>query len=219
MVEEPGQKPSLKDHFTLNDYTNPSCVRMPAATGYFEIKTSTISHLPNFYGKSNEDPYQHLNEFNDLCTTFNVQHLTENALKLRLFPFSLKDKAKQWLNSLPSNSITTWAQLHQAFLTKFYPIRKTMEMRNAITNFVMLDGESFHETWERFNDFQRKCPHHEILGWQLIKSFYDGLPDQHRHMIDSACGGTFFSKTEDEAKALFETLAENSQHQIGRAHV
>ena len=31
-------------------------------------------------------------------------------------------------------------------------------------------------------------------------------------MIDSACGGTFFSKTEDEAKALFETLAKNSQH-------
>ena len=152
MAEEQEQKPPLKDHFTPNDYTNPSCIQVPAVTGHFEIKPSTISYLPNFYGKSNEDPYQHLNEFNDLCTTFNVQHLTENALKLRLFPFSLKDKAKQWLNSLPSNSITTWAQLHQAFLTKFYPISKTMEMRNAITNFVMLDGESFHEAWERFND-------------------------------------------------------------------
>ena len=31
-------------------------------------------------------------------------------------------------------------------------------------------------------------------------------------MIDSACGGTFFNKTEDEAKVLFETLSENSQH-------
>ena len=83
MAEEQEQKPPLKDHFTPNDYTNPSCIQVPAVTGHFEIKPSTISYLPNFYEKSNEDPYQHLNEFNDLCTTFNVQHLTENALKLR----------------------------------------------------------------------------------------------------------------------------------------
>ena len=69
MAEEQEQKPALKDHFTPNDYTNPSCIQMPAATGHFEIKPSTISYLPNFYRKSNEDPYQHLNEFNDLCTT------------------------------------------------------------------------------------------------------------------------------------------------------
>ena len=88
MADEP--KLPLKDNFMLNEYTNLTCIQMPAATGQFEIKPSTISHMPNFYGKSNEDPYQHLNEFNDLCTTFNVQHLTENALKLRLFPFSVR---------------------------------------------------------------------------------------------------------------------------------
>ena len=76
----------------------------------------------------------------------------EDALKLRLFPFSVKDKGKQWLNFLPVNSITIWAQLCHAFLTKFYPISKTMEMYNVITNFTMLDGETFHEAWERFND-------------------------------------------------------------------
>ena len=83
MAEEP--KLPLKDHFMPNEYTNPTCIQMPIVTGQFEIKSSTISHVPNFYGKSNEDPYQHLNEFNDLCITFNVQHLTKNALKLRLF--------------------------------------------------------------------------------------------------------------------------------------
>ena len=31
-------------------------------------------------------------------------------------------------------------------------------------------------------------------------------------MLDSACGGTFFNKIEDETKALFDTLSENSQH-------
>ena len=87
-----------------------------------------------------------------------------------------------------------------------------MQMRHAITNFTQTDGESFHEVWERFNDLIRRCPHHEILPWQLVKSFYDRIFDQYRQMIDAACGGTFFNKNKNEVWALFETLSENSQH-------
>ena len=87
-----------------------------------------------------------------------------------------------------------------------------MEMRHAITNFTQLDGEPFHEAWERFNELIRRCLYHEILPWQLVKSFYDGIFDKYRQMIDAACGGTFFNKNEDEVWALFETLSENSQH-------
>jgi len=61
--------------------------------------------LPSFYGLNNEDPYKHLDEFLEICTTVKIQNLTDDALKLRLFPFSLKDRAKQWLNSLEANSI------------------------------------------------------------------------------------------------------------------
>ena len=108
------------------------------------------------------------------CVPLSISNIWQR-MPSRLFPFSQKDKAKQWLNSSPSHSIPIWAQLHHAFLT--YAISKSMEMCNAITNFTMLDGELFHEAWERFNDLQRKCPHHEILRWQLVKSFYDGLSD------------------------------------------
>lgn len=206
------QPQPLKTHFVPTTYTNPSCLQMPVVTGHYEIRPQTIQMLPSFYGKSNEDPYQHLNEFLELCTTVNVQNLSENALKLRLFPFSLKDRAKHWLGSLPTNSITTWAQLQQEFLKKYFPIGKTNDMRRAISNFTQLDGESFHEAWERFLDLQRKCPHHDIMRWQLVQSFYDGITEQNRQMVDSACGGTFLNKNQDEAWDLFETLSENSQH-------
>ena len=118
----------------------------------YEIKSSTIQMLPSFYGLSNEDPYKHLDEFIDICSTLRLQNFNEDALRMRLFPFSLKDKVKHWLNSLPQDSITSWAQMQQEFLKKYFPIGKTNQIRKAITGFSQIDGESFHETWERMKD-------------------------------------------------------------------
>ena len=107
---------SLKEYFTHSTYNSPSCIQLPeiAATS-FEIKSSIIQMLPSFNGLDNEDPYNHLGEFLEICTTFKLQNLTDDALKLRLFPFSLKNKAKYWLHSLGANTITTWAQMQQVF--------------------------------------------------------------------------------------------------------
>ena len=78
-------------------------------------------------------------------------------------------------------------------------------IRKAITSFSQIEGEQFHETWERMKDFLRKCPHHQVPRWQLVQYFYDGLTEKDWQMVDSSCGGTFMLKSEDEAWALFET--------------
>jgi hypothetical protein len=39
-------------------------------------------------------------------------------IKLKLFPFSLRGKAKDWLLSLPKNSIDSWAKCKDAFIFK-----------------------------------------------------------------------------------------------------
>jgi len=54
--------------------------------------------------------------------------MTEESLKLRLFPFTLKEKAKAWLLSLQPGSIFTWADLAEAFYRKFYSKQKTATM-------------------------------------------------------------------------------------------
>ncbi|MED6188780.1 hypothetical protein PIB30_089158 [Stylosanthes scabra] len=41
------------------------------------------------------------------CGSSICNGVTSDAIKIRLFPFSLRDKAKQWLNSQPQGSITT----------------------------------------------------------------------------------------------------------------
>ncbi|GAV60406.1 hypothetical protein CFOL_v3_03937, partial [Cephalotus follicularis] len=117
------QRQPLSEHFTPRAYTTASCIRVPAVkAAQYEIKSSIIQMLPSFYGLANEEPYKHLDEFIEICSTFKIQNLSEDALKLTLFPFSLKDRAKQWLPSIGCVIITMWAQLQQEFLKKYFPI-------------------------------------------------------------------------------------------------
>jgi hypothetical protein len=46
-----------------------------------------------------------------------------------------------------------------------------------------------------------------------VQSFYEGLTESNRQMVDAPCGGTFMIKSEDEGWILFENLSNNSiQH-------
>ncbi|CAN6487250.1 unnamed protein product [Victoria cruziana] len=172
--------------------------------------------LSSFHGLAIEDPYRHLDEFLDVCTTVKILHVDDGALRLRLFPFSLKDRATDWLKSLPpSVSIAMWEDLQREFLKKYFPIGKTNHYCRAISLFSALEGETFHQAWERMKDLLRKYPHHQKPRWQVLQGFYDGLIEAHRQVIDSSCGGLLMLKSEDEAWLLYDTLSENSLHNTG----
>lgn len=67
------------------------------------------------------------------------------TLRLRLFPFSLRDRAWAWLQSLPSNSVTTWEQLKFVFFAKYFPPSKTVALRAQINEFRQKDTESLYD--------------------------------------------------------------------------
>ena len=46
--------------------------------------------------------------------------------------------------------------------------------------------------------------------WQLVQSFYSGLDEHNRQMVDASCGGGFLYKTPEETWELFKCLSENS---------
>ncbi|WRX15313.1 Retrotransposon gag domain - like 10 [Theobroma cacao] len=103
---------------------------------------------------------------------------------LRLFLFPLRDKAKSWLNSQPNRFITTWEDLAQKFILKFFLPTKTTNMRNNITLFKQVKGESLYETWERFKELLRRCPHHGIPDWLQVQTFYNRLVGPIKTTID-----------------------------------
>jgi hypothetical protein len=130
---------------------------------------------------------------------------------MKLFPFSLRDKASYWFKTI-GKPIGTWPELRREFLQKFFPIGRTNAMRRAITTFSQGAGEKLHESWDRFHDLLRKCPHHGIPRWHLAQIFYHGLDDTHRYLADASSGGNFLAKDENSAFELFESLAENSMN-------
>jgi hypothetical protein len=66
-----------------------------------------------------------------------------NTIRLKLFPFSLKDKAKTWLQNLRSGSIRARDEMQQQFLKKFFPSQRTNFFKRQITTFNQKPGEIF----------------------------------------------------------------------------
>lgn len=83
----------------------------------------------------------------EMYDTFKYNGVTDNAIRLRQFLFSLRDKAKHWLYSLFIGSITTWKELSQSFLAKDIPSSRIAKLHNDILTFTQLDMETLHEVW------------------------------------------------------------------------
>ena len=85
----------------------------------------------------NENPYTHIRDFEEVCTTFKEGMMDMDLLKLKAFPLTLKDKAKIWLNSLRPRTIRNWGELQAEFLKKFFNAHKTNNLKRQIYTFQL----------------------------------------------------------------------------------
>ncbi|XP_062114496.1 uncharacterized protein LOC133825591 [Humulus lupulus] len=124
-----------------------------------------LQTVRQFSGMPTEDPHLHLRSFLEVSDSFKLQGVSEEALRLKLFPFSLRDRARSWLNTLPPDSVTNWNDLAEIFLRKYFPPTRNAKFRSEIMSFQQLEDESTSDARERFKELLRKCPHHafEIL--------------------------------------------------------
>ncbi|CAJ2679749.1 unnamed protein product [Trifolium pratense] len=177
----------------------------------FELKPALLQIVQQnqFSGSPTEDPNLHLSVFVQYADTIKANGVDPEAIRLRLFPFSLRDRARAWLQALPSNSITTWNELKKQFLARYFPPSKTAMLRAQINGFRQKDGESLFEAWERYKDMMRLCPHHGLEQWLIIHTFYNGLLYNTRLTIDAAAGGALMDKPYQEATQLIENMAQN----------
>ena len=98
---------------------------------------------------------------------FTIKGVSKDAILLRLFPFSLLGKTKQWFYANKDRN-TTWDNCSTAFLAKFFSTGKTNALRGRISSFQQQHDESIPEAWERFQDYIVECPDHGMENWLLM---------------------------------------------------
>ncbi|XP_022011548.1 uncharacterized protein LOC110911259 [Helianthus annuus] len=101
--------------------------------------------------------------------------------------------------------------MQQAFLDEYYSMAKTDDARDEIRSFRQLSGEPLHEAFTRFRELMRKCPHHQIQKWELVKCFVRGLDDTTWNRLESTSNGTLFSNHEDDDWEFLERMSKRSK--------
>ncbi|KAK7320930.1 hypothetical protein VNO77_30889 [Canavalia gladiata] len=172
----------LNKRITSGEYVVPnsagcsaSIVRPPIAANNFEIKPALL-HLvqqDQFGGSEVEDPNLHLSSFLQICDTIKMNGVSDEVIRLRLFPFSLRDRAKYWLQTQLRGSITTWEELVSKLLMKYFPPSKYYKLRGEISCFGQKEGESLCKAWEQFKKLLRNCPHHGFSDVHQVHIFYN----------------------------------------------
>ncbi|XP_050113837.1 uncharacterized protein LOC126592126 [Malus sylvestris] len=197
----------------------PLCIQYPAAaqgkTDEFELKSSLLHHIPKYHGLSMEDPNKHLKEFEVVCSSMTPINVDGSILMMKAFPFSLLEKAKDWLYELAPGTVTSWDSMKRAFLEKFFPTSRVILLRKRISGIQQNPGESFPSYYERFKSLVASCPQHQMKEELLIQYFYEGLLPMERQMLDASAGGALVDKTPGAAKVLIANRAHNAQQYEG----
>ncbi|KAM1972666.1 hypothetical protein ACFX16_019455 [Malus domestica] len=201
------------------DNAAPLCIQYPAAargkTEEFELKSSLLHHIPKYHGLSMEDPNKHLKEFEVVCSSMTPVNVDGSILKMKAFPFSLLEKAKDWLYELAPGTVTSWESMKRAFLEKFFPTSRVILLRKRISGIQQEEGESFPTYYERFKSLVASCPQHQMKEELLLQYFYEGLLPIERQMLDASAGGALVDKTPTAAKTLISNRALNAQQYEG----
>nr|GEX38676.1 hypothetical protein [Tanacetum cinerariifolium] len=132
----------------------------------FRQKNDMIQQVQNscqFHGLPGDDANKHLDKFLHVTQSIKVNGVTDDALRLYLFPHSLTHHATAWFDRLPRNSINTFEQMAKMFLGKYFPPSMVTKLRNEITNFHQRLDESIFEAWERYKLSIDRCPNHNML--------------------------------------------------------
>jgi len=122
-------------------------VRKPDTGDNFEVKGQFLSMIRelNFDGKVNNDRYQHVKNFLDICDLFKSEGTSDDAVKLRLFLFTLIGEAKVWMKSLEPDSITTWDEFGNKSITRYFPPAKADKIKTDIMAFSQNGDETLVE--------------------------------------------------------------------------
>ena len=96
--EQQSQQGTLVNPITyrsMRDHIHPPIVSAPSyyipPVEEVAVRPYLVPLLPTFHGMENENPYSHIRDFEEVCTTIKEGITDMDLLKLKAFPLTLKD--------------------------------------------------------------------------------------------------------------------------------
>jgi hypothetical protein len=82
----------------------------PIQTPNYRLSPQLIAMAQSlsFSGKEDENPYLHIRDFEQTCDCLRIEGISDKTLRWKLFPFSLKGKARQWYNKIVGKKQGDW---------------------------------------------------------------------------------------------------------------
>ncbi|XP_071688830.1 uncharacterized protein [Rutidosis leptorrhynchoides] len=171
-----------------------------------------------FHGLIDENPFEHIQQFNDICDIYKNKDVCDDVFKLRAFPFTLQREAKIWLRNLPSDSIRSFQDLTDAFIKHFFLPSKVERLRMGINGFTQRSDETLYDAWVCFKKMLRACPPHGLSKKEYINTFYRGTNALTKQYLHSSSGGqqirnqqTSFQNFESTVGRLSNQVVERPQ--------
>nr|GEZ81678.1 hypothetical protein [Tanacetum cinerariifolium] len=163
-----------------------------------------VQNSCQFHGLSGDDANKHLDKFLHVTQRIKVNGVTDDALRLYLFPHSLTHHATAWFDRFPRNSINTFEQIAKMFLGKYFPPSMMTKLRNEITNFCQRPDESLLKAWER-GTFMKRRPEE---CYDLIENMTAHHNNWDTSVQRSESSSSITSFSDPEIAALKDEMAE-----------
>jgi hypothetical protein len=203
------EQPSIHNHFSpKGEFCEPSS---PSASSY-ELDPGLIALVRKrpFSGEIHEDPYDHLQEFKELCLGLVILGMTQETLRWKLFPFSLIRRVEQWYTRTIGNMTGDCEQLRDDFCYSFSLTERIDSLPTDILAFEQLEKESIGEAWARFLHLLASSPDLFVPDDVSLNVFYSGLEMKSALELDVASGDLFAHTTPVEGRNILDSFLENS---------
>ena len=185
----------------------------PINTQTYELRPRLVEMVQNhtFSGEQDENPFLHLQKFEETCDCLHIEGMSSETIRWKLFPFSLKGKARQWYDSNKEKKGGDWGTLLSEFCLYFYPLSKVVDLRLSILSSKQMDNESMSAYWERFDVLSKSGPNLAIPDQVLLQHFYVGLTIESRKELNTSANGSFIHLTASEARNLLDKIIQRDK--------
>ncbi|GKB73149.1 reverse transcriptase domain-containing protein [Tanacetum coccineum] len=101
-----------------------------------------VQNTCQFHRLPGDDANRHIDKFLEITQHMKQNGVSDDALRLSLFPYSLTHHAIAWYDRLPRNSIHSFDDMMRKFLSKYFPPSMVIKLRNEIMKFEQKPHES-----------------------------------------------------------------------------